>query len=103
MPIKLHLVFRDRVGIVADLSRRIADRMFNIVSMEVDRVDDLAHVYVEVEHREADAAPTDLAQALADIPAERTRIIAFTAAATAVVWWLLATICAALGPRPGRS
>lgn len=68
MPIKLHLVFRDRVGIVADLSRRIADRMFNIVSMEVDRVDDLAHVYVEVENREADAAPTDLAQALADIP-----------------------------------
>ena len=44
MPIKLHLVFQDRVGIVADLSRRIADRMFNIVAMEVDRVADLAHV-----------------------------------------------------------
>lgn len=43
------------------------------------------------------------AQALADIPVERARIIAFTAAATAVVWWLLATICAALSPRPGRS
>jgi transcriptional regulator of aroF, aroG, tyrA and aromatic amino acid transport len=68
MPIKLHLVFRDRVGIVADLSRRIADRMFNIVAMEVDRVDDLAHVYVDCENRQADEVAADLAQALDDIP-----------------------------------
>ena len=68
MPIKLHLVFRDRVGIVADLSRRIADRMFNIVAMEVDRVADLAHVYVEAENRQAEAASPDLAESLADIP-----------------------------------
>jgi transcriptional regulator of aroF, aroG, tyrA and aromatic amino acid transport len=68
MPIKLHLVFRDRVGIVAALSRRIADRMFNIVAMEVDRVDDLAHVYVDCENRQAEPASTSLMQALADIP-----------------------------------
>lgn len=67
MPIKLHLVFQDRVGIVADLSRRIADRMFNIVAMEVDRVADLAHVYVDAENRQAEGA-SDLALALADIP-----------------------------------
>ena len=66
MPVKLHLVFRDRVGIVADLSRRIADRMFNILAMEVDRVDDLAHVYVDCENRQAQEV--DLAQALGDIP-----------------------------------
>jgi transcriptional regulator of aroF, aroG, tyrA and aromatic amino acid transport len=68
MPIKLHLVFRDRVGIVADLSRRIADRMFNIVAMEVDRVDDLAHVYVDCENRQADEVAADLAKSLDDIP-----------------------------------
>ncbi len=68
MPIKLHLVFQDRVGIVADLSRRIADRMFNIVAMEVDRVADLAHVYVDAENRQAEGASSDLALALADIP-----------------------------------
>jgi transcriptional regulator of aroF, aroG, tyrA and aromatic amino acid transport len=68
MPSKLYLVFHDRVGIVADLSRRIADRMYNIVSMEVDRVNDLAHVYVEIENREGHASPEDLMRALADIP-----------------------------------
>ena len=68
MPIKLHLVFHDRVGIVADLSRRIADRMFNIVAMEVDRVDDLAHVYLDAENRQAESESPDLMQALADIP-----------------------------------
>lgn len=65
MSIKLHLVFQDRVGIVADLSRRIADRLFSIVAMEVDRVDDLAHVFVEAENRQAESE--DLPQALADI------------------------------------
>jgi len=68
MAIKLHLVFQDRVGIVADLSRRIADRKFNIVAMEVDRVDDLAHVYVEAEDRQPEALPTDLPEALGNIP-----------------------------------
>ncbi|NCD26579.1 MAG: PAS domain S-box protein [Deltaproteobacteria bacterium] len=67
MSIKLHLVFQDRVGIVADLSRRIADRMFNIVAMEVDRVADLAHVYLEAEHRPS-GTPPELLPALTDIP-----------------------------------
>ena len=66
MAIKLHLVFQDRVGIVADVSRRIADRQYNIVAMEVDRVSDLAHVYVEAENRQAESSSPDLAEALAD-------------------------------------
>jgi transcriptional regulator of aroF, aroG, tyrA and aromatic amino acid transport len=65
---KLHLIFHDRVGIVADLSRRIADRLFNIVAMEVDRVNDLAHVYLDTEHRQDEGQPPALMQALADIP-----------------------------------
>jgi PAS domain S-box-containing protein len=68
MAIKLHLVFKDRVGIVADVSRRIADRMYNIVAMEVDRINDLAHVYVEAEDRQPEAVPADLLHALGDIP-----------------------------------
>lgn len=43
------------------------------------------------------------ARAVADMPAERARIIAFTLAATAVVWWLLATVCTALGQGLGRT
>lgn len=68
MAIKLHLVFQDRVGIVADVSRRIAERMYNIVAMEVDRINDLAHVYVQAEDRRPESAPTDLPHALGDIP-----------------------------------
>ena len=41
-------------------------------------------------------------QALAGLAAGRAGIVAFTLAAVAVVWWLLATICAALGRAPGR-
>jgi transcriptional regulator of aroF, aroG, tyrA and aromatic amino acid transport len=65
---KLHLVFHDRVGIVADLSRRIADQMFNIVAMEVDRVNDLAHVYLDAENRNKQGLPPALMHVLADIP-----------------------------------
>jgi hypothetical protein len=43
---KLMLRFRDRVGIVADLSARIAGLGMNIASMEVQRRDDEAHVYL---------------------------------------------------------
>ncbi len=68
MSSKMYLGFQDRVGIVADLSRRIADRSFNIVAMEVDRVDDLAHVYLEAEHRPTETPPPDLLPTLTDIP-----------------------------------
>jgi transcriptional regulator of aroF, aroG, tyrA and aromatic amino acid transport len=68
MSIKLHLVFQDRVGIVADLSRRIADRMFNILAMEVDRVDAFAHVFLDAENRLDEIPTSSLMQALADIP-----------------------------------
>jgi PAS domain S-box-containing protein len=47
---KLKLCFRDRIGIVADISSRIAQNNLNIVSMEVVRKDDQAHVYLELEN-----------------------------------------------------
>jgi transcriptional regulator of aroF, aroG, tyrA and aromatic amino acid transport len=68
MSIKLHLVFQDRVGVVADLSRCIADRRFNILAMEVDRLDDLAHVYVDCDNRQAAGSGEELIRSLADIP-----------------------------------
>ena len=46
---KLNLLFLDRIGIVADISRCIADRAMNIVSMEVERKRHLADVYLEVD------------------------------------------------------
>ncbi|MGD9368336.1 MAG: sigma 54-interacting transcriptional regulator [Desulfobacteraceae bacterium] len=46
---KIKLCFKDRIGIVADISNLIAVNNINIVSMEVVRKSDEAHVYMEVE------------------------------------------------------
>ena len=47
MKLKFELIFKDRVGIVADISALIAQHGLNIVSMEVVREADKANVYVE--------------------------------------------------------
>lgn len=43
-PFKLNLLFLDRIGIVADISRCIAEQAMNIVSMEVERKQEMADV-----------------------------------------------------------
>jgi PAS domain S-box-containing protein/TyrR family helix-turn-helix protein len=48
--LKILLVFKDRVGIVADISALIAQHGLNIVAMEVVREADKANVYVEAEN-----------------------------------------------------
>lgn len=48
--LKIELRFRDRIGIVADIADRIARQGLNIVSMEVLRRSDEAHVFVELEN-----------------------------------------------------
>ncbi len=58
MNLKLELIFKDRVGIVADITTIIAQQGGNIVSMEVVRCEDRAHVYFEAEKREP-AVPTE--------------------------------------------
>jgi transcriptional regulator of aroF, aroG, tyrA and aromatic amino acid transport len=47
--LKIKLCFKDRIGIVADISKLIADNALNIVLMEVVRKNDEAHVYVDLE------------------------------------------------------
>lgn len=47
--LKLSLRFKDRVGIVADISSTIAARAFNIAAMEVVRKSDEALVFVDIE------------------------------------------------------
>ena len=47
--LRVHLLVRDRVGVVADISERLARGNLNIVSMEVERMDRYAHVYTEIE------------------------------------------------------
>lgn len=47
---KLQLRFKDRMGIVADISNILSRSGFNIVSMEVDRRGDVANVFMEVEN-----------------------------------------------------
>ncbi len=49
MNLKIRLCFRDRIGIVADISNIIAANDLNIVFMEVVRKNDQAHVFTEVE------------------------------------------------------
>jgi transcriptional regulator of aroF, aroG, tyrA and aromatic amino acid transport len=52
--LKIQLVFKDRLGIVAEATTIIAQRELNIVSMEVQKRDDLAFVYLEMEKSGAD-------------------------------------------------
>jgi PAS domain S-box-containing protein len=47
--LKIRLCFRDRIGIVADISNIITANDLNIVFMEVVRKNDQAHVFAEVE------------------------------------------------------
>ena len=57
MTLKMELVFKDRVGIVADISAVIARFGINIVSMEVAQQEDRAHVFLEA--RKGGAAVDD--------------------------------------------
>ncbi|WP_373500941.1 sigma 54-interacting transcriptional regulator [Desulfococcus sp.] len=66
--IKLELNFRDRVGLIADMSTRIAEYGFNILSIEVIRKDIEAHVFVEITNRDPIASREELFQRLGRIP-----------------------------------
>ena len=52
MNLKLELIYKDRVGIVADISSVVAHHGGNITSMEVIRCEDRAQVYLETEEVE---------------------------------------------------
>jgi transcriptional regulator of aroF, aroG, tyrA and aromatic amino acid transport len=67
MNLKLELIFKDRPGIVADISAIIADRGGNIVSMEVERREDRAHVYLEAEKREQQGRLEEIFEILAKV------------------------------------
>ncbi len=51
MKLKMRLSYTDRVGIVADISKTLADNLLNIVFMEVVRKNEKAVVYMEIEGR----------------------------------------------------
>jgi PAS domain S-box-containing protein len=65
---KVYLLFKDRVGIVADTSALIARKDLNIISMEVERADDKARVYLEVENQGPELGQADVFQMLKNIP-----------------------------------
>jgi len=48
--IKIKMLFKDRIGIVADISRLINKRNLNIYSMEVAIQEDNADIYIEFEN-----------------------------------------------------
>ena len=68
MNIKMELVFKDRIGIVADISAVIADHGINIVSMEVEQKEDRAHVFLEARKRDQTVDDERLLAILSDIP-----------------------------------
>lgn len=49
MSLKIKLCYRDRIGIIADISKTFAANGLNIVFMEVVRENDKAIVYIEIE------------------------------------------------------
>lgn len=66
--IKLKLHFTDRVGIVADVSALLASRDLSIVAMEVERKQDIADVYLELEHGEQTQNQEEIFEMLASVP-----------------------------------
>ena len=68
MKVKLELIFKDRVGIVADISALIAENGLNIVSMEVIRKADQAKVYMEAEDGIAYPDPQEIFNLLSRVP-----------------------------------
>ncbi|MGD9174329.1 MAG: sigma 54-interacting transcriptional regulator, partial [Desulfobacterales bacterium] len=67
MNLKLELIFKDRVGIVADISSLIAKQGGNILSMEVIRLEDRAHVFLETEEEERATWSEEIIETLANI------------------------------------
>jgi len=63
---KLHLNFKDRIGIVADISSVIAGHSLNIVAMEVVQQDGFAHIYLEIAPRDGGCPREDILAMLAD-------------------------------------
>ena len=68
MKLKLELVFKDRVGVIADISALIAQYGLNIVSMEVLREAEKANVYLEAEQRTEIVARREIIEILGRIP-----------------------------------
>ncbi len=67
MNLKLELIFKDRVGIVSDISTIIAQQGGNIVSMEVIRREDHAHVYLKAEKSERAAWIEEIIETLTNV------------------------------------
>ena len=65
---KLYLLFKDRVGIVADTSAIIAQKNLSIISMEVERFRDKAKVHLEVEDQGGRTGEADVHGLLSGIP-----------------------------------
>jgi transcriptional regulator of aroF, aroG, tyrA and aromatic amino acid transport len=66
--VRVYLLVRDRVGVVADISERLARGNLNILSMEVERTDRYAHVYTEVDIMEGHYDSKRIERSLTDIP-----------------------------------
>jgi transcriptional regulator with PAS, ATPase and Fis domain len=64
---KLNLLFLDRIGIVADISKRVADQAMNIISMEVERKQQMADVYLEVDPVTREMSAKDILASLSGI------------------------------------
>ncbi len=66
--LKLKLLFTDRIGIVADVAALIAENSLNIISMEVERKDNRAEVWLEAENSEHTPVREDVFRMLGKIP-----------------------------------
>ncbi len=66
LKVKLH--FTDRVGIVADVSALLAEQDVSILAMEVERTEDIADVYLEIEHADQRPDREEIFERLGNIP-----------------------------------
>jgi len=68
MKMKLYLLFNERLGIVADISNLIAGVQASITSMEVERKQDRAAVYLEIETGRPEFSQEKLFELLGKVP-----------------------------------
>ncbi len=67
MALKAELIFKDRVGLVADVSTRVADQGLNIYSMEIEQKNDRTHLFLEIEKTKECPSHEKLIEILSEI------------------------------------
>lgn len=66
--LKFQLLFKDRIGIVFDITRLMCEQGFNIIAMEVEQKNGFAKISIEIEKKESNLDQASLLALFATLP-----------------------------------